>query len=147
MLAARSETNVVRVLASSTLGKAALELRHQVFVVEQGVPVEEEIDEDDPTATHFVAIHDGEVVGTLRVVFKPEHAKIGRLAVHRERRGLGIARSMMDAAMEYCRKIGVGHFYLTAQADKLGLYEKLGFVAFGPQFMDAGIPHLAMKTY
>ena len=56
-------------------------------------------------------------------------------------------RRMMIVAMEYCKALGVGRFYLTAQVDKLGLYEKLGFATFGPQFIDAGIPHLAMKTY
>lgn len=147
MLAASSEIHVIRVPASSALGKAALGLRHEVFVVEQGVPVEEEIDEDDPIATDLVAFHAGELVGTLRVVFKLEHAKIGRVAVRRERRGLGIARSMMASAMEFCREVGVGRFYLTAQADKLGFYEKLGFVAFGPQFTDADMPHFAMKAY
>ncbi|MDQ8726235.1 GNAT family N-acetyltransferase [Bradyrhizobium sp. LHD-71] len=147
MSEAPSETNVVRVPASSTLGREALALRHEVFVLEQGVPVEEEIDEDDATATHFVAIYEGEIVGTLRVVFRPEHAKIGRVVVRRERRELGIARRMMIFAMEYCKALGVNRFYLTAQVDKLGLYEKLGFVTFGPQFLDAGIPHLAMKTY
>jgi predicted GNAT family N-acyltransferase len=147
MSAAPSETNIIRVPASSTLGKAALALRHEVFVVEQGVPAEEEVDEDDPTATHFVALMEGEVVGTLRVVLKPEHAKIGRVVVHRDRRGSGIARKMMNCAMDYCREIGVDRFYLTAQTDKLGFYEKLGFVAFGSEFMDAGIPHLSMRTY
>jgi predicted GNAT family N-acyltransferase len=147
MSAAPSETNIIRVPASSTLGKAALALRYEVFVVEQGVPAEEEVDEDDPTATHFVALMEGEVVGTLRVVLKPEHAKIGRVVVHRDRRRSGIARKMMNCAMDYCREIGVGRFYLTAQTDKLGFYEKLGFVAFGSEFMDAGIPHLSMRTY
>jgi predicted GNAT family N-acyltransferase len=141
------EIDVVRVPLSSTLGRAALALRHEVFVVEQHVPIEMEIDADDPEATHFVAISEGEIVGTLRVVFKPEHAKICRVAICRERRGLGIARGLMIFAIEYCRSLGVERFYLSSQVDKVGFYEKLGFVAFGPQYMDAGIPHLAMKTY
>lgn len=141
------KAKVFQVPASSTLGRIALELRQEVFVVEQGVPVEEEIDSHDPAATHFVAIHEGEVVGTLRIVFMPEHAKIGRVAVRRAHRGQGIARQMMNAAMEHCRALGVGRFFLTAQTDKVGLYEKLGFAAFGEEFLDAGIPHLAMKTY
>ncbi|AWN55658.1 GNAT family N-acetyltransferase [Methylobacterium sp. 17Sr1-1] len=126
-------------------------LRHAVFVVEQGVPADEEIDADDPVATHFVALVEGEVVGTLRVVFKPEHAeipecaKIGRVAVRRDRRGSGIARRMMLHAMAHCREIGVDRFVLAAQTDKLGFYETLGFVAFGPDFMDGGIPHRAMR--
>ncbi|MFC0406797.1 GNAT family N-acetyltransferase [Roseomonas elaeocarpi] len=141
------KASVIRVPAASTLGRAALALRHAVFVVEQGVPADEEVDEYDPAATHFVAIHEGEVVGTLRVVLLPEHAKIGRVAVRQDRRGSGIARQMLTAAMAHCRALGVERFFLAAQIDKLGLYEKLGFTAFGPQFMDAGIPHLAMKTY
>lgn len=147
MLETPSEIYVIRVPASSTLGKAALDLRHQVFVLEQGVPVEEEVDEYDPEATHYVAVYEGELVGTLRLVFMKEHVKIGRVAVSFEHRGKGIARKMMVAAMDFCQKGGADRFYLTAQIDKITLYEKLGFVAFGPEFMDAGIPHLAMKTY
>ncbi|SFU90934.1 Predicted N-acyltransferase, GNAT family [Methylobacterium sp. 174MFSha1.1] len=142
-----SDTEIVRVPAASILGEAAMALRHDVFVVEQGVPADEEIDADDPVATHFVALVEGEVVGTLRVVFKPEspgQAKIGRVAVRRDRRGSGIARRMMLRAMAHCREIGVDRFVLAAQTDKLGFYETLGFVAFGPDFMDGGIPHRAM---
>ena len=62
----------------STLCNAAFALRREVFVWEQQVPPEEENDADDLTATHFVAIADGEVVGTLRLLDKPEHSKIGR---------------------------------------------------------------------
>jgi predicted GNAT family N-acyltransferase len=54
---------------------------------------------------------------------------------------------MMQHAMELARARGETRFYLTAQIDKLALYEKLGFVAFGDQFQDGGMPHLAMKTY
>jgi predicted GNAT family N-acyltransferase len=131
----------------STLCNAAFRLRREVFVDEQKVPEEEEHDADDMTATHIVAILDGEVVGTLRVVFKPEHAKIGRVAVGTRWRGRGIARDMMLFAMDHCRTHGVDRFYLGAQLDKLAFYEKLGFVAFGPEFVDGGMPHRAMATY
>ncbi len=131
----------------STLCNAAFRLRREVFVIEQHVPEEIEHDADDLTAIHFVAIAAGEVVGTLRIVFKPEHAKIGRVAVDRDWRGKGIARVMMLAAMDHCRQQGVDRFYLAAQTDKLGFYEKLGFTAFGDEFMDAGIPHRSMRTY
>jgi len=131
----------------STLCNAAFRLRRAVFVVEQKVPEDVEHDADDLTATHFVAVAEGEVVGTLRIVFKPEHAKIGRVAVDRDWRGNGIAKAMMLAAMDHCRSLGVERFYLSAQTDKVGLYEKLGFVAFGEIFMDGGMPHLSMSTY
>ncbi|KKC40897.1 acetyltransferase [Devosia epidermidihirudinis] len=131
----------------STLCNAAFALRREVFVWEQKVPEEEEHDADDLTATHFVAIADGEVVGTLRVINKPEHAKIGRVAVRLSWRGRGIAKTMMLAAMEHCRAKGRDRFYLTAQSDKLSFYEKLGYAAFGPEFFDGGMPHRAMRTY
>ena len=54
---------------------------------------------------------------------------------------------MMERAMALCRADGHQRFYLTAQADKLGFYERLGFVAFGEVFDDGGMPHRAMKTY
>ena len=131
----------------STLCNAAFALRREVFVWEQKVPEEEEHDADDMTATHFVAIAEGEVVGTLRLIDKPEHVKIGRVAVRQSFRGQGIARQMMTAAMDHARAQGRDRFYLTAQSDKLGMYERLGFVAFGPEFQDGGMPHRAMRSY
>jgi predicted GNAT family N-acyltransferase len=138
---------ILPVPAFSTLCNAAFALRRAVFVWEQKVPEAEEHDEYDLTAIHFVAIMDGEVVGTLRVIDLPEHSKIGRVAVHQAFRGHGIARRMMLAAMEHARVRGRERFYLTAQSDKLGFYEKLGYVAFGPEFLDGGMPHRAMRTY
>ena len=131
----------------STLCNAAFALRREVFVWEQKVPEAEENDADDLTATHFVAIVEGEVVGTLRLIDKPEHIKIGRVAVRQAFRGQGIANQMMLAAMDHARAMGRDRFYLTAQTDKLGIYEKLGFTAFGPEFQDGGMPHRAMRTY
>ena len=111
------------------------------------MPEAEENDADDLTAIHFVAIAQGEVVGTLRLIDRPEHVKIGRVAVRGSFRGQGIARAMMTAAMDHARAQGRDRFYLTAQSDKLGMYEKLGFAAFGPEFLDGGMPHRAMRSY
>jgi predicted GNAT family N-acyltransferase len=77
----------------------------------------------------------------------PEHVKIGRVAVKASARGKGIASAMMRYAMDHARARGETRFYLTAQTDKLGLYERLGFTAYGDEFQDGGMPHLAMKTY
>jgi predicted GNAT family N-acyltransferase len=141
------QVTVLVVPPFSTLCNAAFALRREVFVWEQKVPEEEENDADDLTATHFVAVAQGEVVGTLRVIDKPEHIKIGRVAVRAAFRGHGVAKKMMLAAMDHARAGGRDRFYLTAQSDKLGMYEKLGFVAFGPEFQDGGMPHRAMRTY
>ena len=138
---------ILAVPLSSDLGNLGLALRRRVFVHEQHVPPELEFDEYDLTATHVVAVLDGDVVGCLRIVFLDEHAKFGRVVVAASARGLGVATAMMRHAMELARARGETRFYLTAQSDKLRLYEKLGFVAFGDEFDDAGMPHFAMKTY
>jgi predicted GNAT family N-acyltransferase len=131
----------------STLCNAAFALRREVFVWEQKVPEEEEHDEYDLTARHYVALSEGEVVGTLRLIDYPEHIKIGRVAVRMAWRGKGVARKLIEQAMADMRASGRDRFYLTAQSDKLGLYEKLGFAAFGPEFQDGGMPHRAMRDY
>jgi predicted GNAT family N-acyltransferase len=142
-----SDPLILAVPLFSELGNLGLALRRKVFVDEQRVPPEMEFDKHDLTATHLVAVADGSVVGCLRIVFLDQHAKFGRVVVAASARGRGIATAMMRHAMELARARGETRFYLTAQSDKLGLYEKLGFVAFGDEFDDAGIPHFAMKTY
>lgn len=142
-----SDITILPVPAFSTLCNAAFALRREVFVVEQKVPEDEEHDADDLTATHFVAIAEGEVMGTLRLIFLDEHVKIGRVAVRASARGRGIAKAMIRAAMAYARDKGHQRFYLTAQSDKLAFYNGLGFVAFGPEFIDGGMPHRAMRDY
>lgn len=142
-----SDITVLRVPVFSTLSNAAFALRKEVFVWEQKVPEQEELDSYDLTATHYVAVAEGNVVATLRLIAQPEHMKIGRVAVHQAWRGKGVARKLIEKAMADARAKGQERFYLTAQSDKLGLYEKLGFVAFGPEFMDGGMSHRAMRDY
>jgi predicted GNAT family N-acyltransferase len=139
---------ILIVSVGSLLGNAAFALRREVFVFEQAVPEEEELDVHDLTATHFVAIDAGDVVGTLRLIFEPVHVKIGRVVVHRYFRGRGIGKEMIMAAMQHARGEGHERFYLAAQADKTPFYEQFGFTAYGDLFDDgSGIMHRAMKTY
>lgn len=142
-----SEPLVLPVPLNSDLGRLGLALRHEVFVGEQDVPEDVERDSYDATATHLVAILDGDVVGVLRIVFLDEHAKFGRVAVRGSARGKGIASAMMRVAMTLAREKGEARHYLTSQLDKVPLYEKLGFVAYGDVFIEGGLPHRAMKTY
>lgn len=142
-----SDLLILAVPVDSDLGRLGLALRRAVFIIEQSVPETVERDHYDRTATHLVAIEAGAVVGVLRMVFLPEHVKIGRVAVALAARGKGIATQMMQYAMELSRDRGETRFYLTSQLDKIGLYERLGFVAFGDEFHEGGMPHKAMKTY
>ena len=142
-----AEPVIVEAPIFTTLCNEAFRLRRQVFIEEQMIPSEEEFEPVDLTARHFVAIEDGEVCATFRVVVVDEHVQIGRLAVSRHCRGRGVARRMVAHAMDVFAEDAKGRFYLTAQADKQGFYERFGFVGFGEVFMDGGIPHLCMKTY
>lgn len=120
-------------------------LRHQVFVVEQGVPVEEEQDALDASATHLLAVLDDAPVGTARIVFKDGTAKIGRVCVLQSARGTGLGAKLIEAAVETARQQpGIAKAKLGAQLHAIGFYEKLGFTAFGPVYDDAGIDHRDM---
>ena len=142
------DVTLLTVPVFSTLANAAFALRREVFVIEQQIPEAEEFDADDLTATHLVAIAAGNVVGTLRIIWNAEHVKLGRVVVARSWRGKGISKQLLQHAMQLARERGERRFYLTAQHDKLGVYQGLGFVAFGEPFDDgSGILHLAMKTY
>ncbi len=119
-------------------------IRVDVFVHEQNVPVEEERDEHDPAALHFLAVReDGVAAGTARVLFKPFGvAKIGRVAVVKAARGLGFGAALIaavEAELPLARS-----FALDAQVAALPFYERLGYAATGPEFMEAGIAHRHM---
>lgn len=129
----------------SPLANLAFALRREVFVIEQQIPEAEEFDAHDLTARHLVAVRAGHVVGALRLIDGGQHVRIGRVAVGQAHRGLGIAAAMMRHAMVAVAAAGCDVFRLDAQVDKLGFYERLGFVAHGEAFDDgSGIMHRAM---
>ena len=127
--------------------RAALALRHEVFVVEQRVPLEEEIDAHDETdALHLVAVsEDGRVVATCRLVPEGETVKLGRMAVGASARRRGIASRLLAEGEARARALGARRIALAAQTGALGLYERAGYTAYGERFMDAGIEHLMME--
>jgi len=124
-----------------------LRIREEVFVGEQDVPLDMERDRLDSQALHFIALADGQPMGTARVVLRDggASAKIGRVAVRRSTRGFGIGRRLI-AAIEETPDLGhVRNFLLDAQSHAQQFYARLGYEAYGEEFMDAGIPHRHMK--
>jgi predicted GNAT family N-acyltransferase len=121
-----------------------LEVRKEVFVEEQAVPLDEELDGKDPTTFHVLARWDGEPVGTARL-FAGEPAKIGRVAVRLPYRGKAIGAALMQAAEAVAREQGSRTCGLDAQVSAIPFYERLGYVVDGPEFLDAGIPHRHMS--
>lgn len=121
-------------------------VRYSVFQLEQGVSAELEFDGQDEAATHFVALMNSKVIGTVRVRFLGDNfAKIERLAVLQEARGSGAGRALMKEALEFLTERDVSEVLIHAQAYLKGFYESLGFVAEGKLFEEAGIPHFKMR--
>lgn len=125
--------------------KACFDIRRAVFIEEQQIPEAEEWDAYDDTAIHFLA-KAPEPAATARLIRDGEIAKIGRVAVMESHRGTGLGRAIMEYLMSYARDAGVLAITLDGQVTALPFYEKLGFVAEGPEFDDgSGIMHRRMR--
>ena len=124
---------------------AAMELRRDVFVGEQGISPSLETDLRDADALHLVAVRGEQVVGTCRVVIDSGIAKLGRLAVRRDARGAGAGAALVVAAEAQARDAGAERMALHAQAHATGLYAARGFARLGAPFREAGIEHIRME--
>ena len=118
-------------------------IRFEVFVKEQGVPIELEIDDMDPLCMHALVRNDtGEPIATGRLL--PD-GYIGRMAVKKQARGQGIGSRMLEALIAAAENRGDKTLALNAQLQAEAFYARFGFVREGGQFDDAGIPHVHMK--
>jgi len=125
------------------LGVEAFAVRKEVFVLEQNIPLELEQDEMDPLSLHAVAYDaDGGALGTGRLL--PD-GHIGRMAVRRAARGQGIGAALLLALMEAARQRGDAAVLLNAQIQVEPFYQRYGFTRSGPEFPEAGIPHVPMR--
>lgn len=134
---------IVRAALGTPDFEACMAIRMDVFVQEQNVPAAEERDALDITAVHVLALIEGQAVGTARAVEKnPGVWKIGRVAVRPQYRGLGVGQALMRGIEAACP---ASHFTLSAQTHALNFYEKIGYRAEGPIFLEAGILHRIMN--
>ena len=127
---------------------AAYAIRYAVFVEEQGIPAELEIDEYDPIAEHALAYVDNQCVATARIYLDeqdPSKAKIGRMAVLREFRGQGIGTVLLGESIRAGMMQGANVFELHAQQSAVPFYAKLQFKPDGAIFDEVGIPHQCMR--
>ena len=131
----------------SQLANLAFLLRREVFMLEQGVSHADEYDDKDKDASHLVSVLEGDVVATLRVLWLPEYAKIGRFAVRKSLRNQGIGSRLFAATLDWIGRLGQPHIGLEAQIDRIAFYERFGFHAYGEEYLDAGIVHRRMKNY
>jgi len=121
---------------------ALVAIREAVFVVEQEVPVEIELDAADPACRHLLAFApDGRPIGTARM---RDDGHIGRVAVVPEWRGRGVGAALVEAMVERAREAGREVVDLDSQTQAIPFYEKLGFSSRGDVFTEAGILHQNM---
>ena len=120
----------------------ASRIRTTVFVQEQGVPVEIEMDDMDAACVHALAYVDGRAVGTGRLL--PD-GHIGRMAVLEENRTSGVGGAILASLVAEARRRGMKEVVLSAQTHALGFYRKHGFHELGAVFEEAGIPHQEMR--
>lgn len=121
---------------------ALQKVRQDVFVVEQSVPVELEWDGNDARAYHWLAFDGTKAIGTVRML---RDGHIGRLAVLANYRKRGIGRGLLNKALRHAKLLNLREAWLHSQEQAIGFYEQFGFVAYGPVFQDAGIPHRSMR--
>jgi YbgC/YbaW family acyl-CoA thioester hydrolase len=130
----------------SRLAAESGQLRQRVFAEEQGIDPGILVDAADPGAVHAVAFNRlGQALASGRLLApEPGLAKIGRMATLAALRGGGLARAVLDALLDAARQRGDRRATLDAQASAAGFYARAGFVPEGPEFMEAGLPHVTM---
>ena len=117
-------------------------IRFEVFVEEQKVPAEEEIDAHDPLSIHAIAWSNGKAAACGRLL--PD-GHLGRMAVLKPFRGFGVGGLVLQHLMERARQRGDHEVVLSAQTHAIGFYERFGFVAEGGEYLDCNIPHRDMR--
>lgn len=150
-------TVVVRLAGPADM-QAVFAVRHVVFVLGQGVPPELERDALDAEADHAVALRDGQVVGTGRLLngrtdeegrLVPGTAgtvgTVGRMAVLEAVRGGGVGRALLDLLVATADVRGQPVVELHAQVHARGFYERAGFLPYGEVYLEAGIEHVGMR--
>lgn len=126
----------------------AKEIRLAVFVEEQGVPLEDEFDQFDvleDSCQHILVYHEGEAVGTGRIRYVDDYAKLERICMLKQYRKYGLGSVIISSLEEIAKQTGKNKYKLHAQVQAKGFYEKLGYKGVSDEFEEDGIPHLIME--
>ena len=136
----------VAIVTTDRERKDAFSVRRKVFVEEQGVPLNLELDELDQTADHFVVYTADTPIGAGRIrETNVGIGKVERVCILSEYRGQHLGKLIMQALEGHAKTKGFEKVVLNAQSYAIPFYEKIGYVITTPEFMDAGIPHRAME--
>lgn len=138
---------VIRKVISEDEIKICQRIRNEVFVKEQGVQVDEDLDGKDSDSDHYLLLLNKIPVGTGRIRFlEDDKIKIERIAILYDHRSKGLGNKLMQYIINDLKKITKEKEIITsAQSYTVSFYKKLGFKEFGDEFLDAGILHKNMK--
>lgn len=135
----------VRIVETEQELADAFDVRRTVFVDEQNVPEEEEIDQHESEAVHFVLYSEGKAAGAGRFRVLDGIGKVERICVIKENRKTGSGIAVMNKIEEYAKTQGITTLKLNAQTHAIPFYSRLGYETVSEEFLDAGIPHKTMK--
>jgi predicted GNAT family N-acyltransferase len=138
---------MVRLVQSQQEREQCFTIRKQVFVEEQGVPADLELDAYDDQAVHWLLWRDQQPVATARLLRQENQGKVGRVAVVPAWRGHGLGRQVMEEIHNWGRQQPLQKIVLDAQVQVVPFYEKLGYQSIGERFEEAGIMHQRMVRW
>lgn len=124
--------------------KIAYKIRKEVFVKEQGIDEDVEMDGFDNIATHLILYYNGKPVGTGRFYYDGKDYRLGRIAVLKDYRGKGFGKIITEELIKYAEKKKVKRIVIHSQKYLEDFYKGLGFISVGKVFIEAGIPHIKM---
>lgn len=134
----------VKVVENQKELEDAFSVRRTVFIDEQNVPEEEELDEHEGEAIHFVLYLEGSPIGAGRFRFVDGFGKVERICVLKEARKTGAGKRIMKGIEDYAFQKDIHKLKLNAQTHAIPFYGDLGYEIVSEEFMDAGIPHKTM---
>ncbi len=141
-----SEELLVKIAETEEEREGAIAVRMRVFVEEQRIPADAELDAADATALHAVAVESGRIVGTGRLIDLGERqGQIGRMAVDQEHRRHGTGGRILLFLEEQGRQQGMTEFILHAQEYVKSFYAGHGYTEHGDVFLEVDIPHVEMR--
>jgi predicted GNAT family N-acyltransferase len=134
----------VKVVENDNELEDAFSVRRTVFIDEQNVPEEEEIDQYEKDAVHFVSYQEGSPIAAGRFRVIDGYGKVERICVLKSARKTGAGRAIMNKIEAYASEKGLHKLKLNAQTHAIPFYAGLGYEVASEEFLDAGIPHKTM---
>ena len=139
--------NYTKTITNEEQLKIAFDIRKEVFVKEQGVPLQDEFDEFDQLGDrcgHILVYYNEQAVGTGRLRIVEEYGKLERICLLEEYRKLGLGKVIVQALEEIAKEKGIKKVKLHGQTHAEGFYHNLGYETASEIFMEDGIPHVLM---